>query len=102
MAAPTIRGQPTSGATPGGQQVQAQAHRRAYQRRKATAKAKSEGQRQKEAARVEALPVLRPHACGIDIGTQQVKIAPSCSAKTRLGGQPMTDFLPCAAPDATA
>src|SRR5262249_30895410 len=65
------RGQPSSSrSTPGGQPVQAQAHRRAYQRRKATAKARSESLRQKEAAHVEALPVLRPHACGIDIGSR--------------------------------
>src|SRR5262245_51354216 len=68
MAPPTIRGQPTSCSPPGGQQ--AQARRQAYQRRKATAKAKSERLRQKEAARVEALPVLRPHAAGIDIGSR--------------------------------
>src|SRR5262245_30861287 len=65
MAAPTIRGQPASSrATPGGQQ--AQAHRR----RKARAKARSDDLRQKEAAQVQALPVLRPHACGIDIGSR--------------------------------
>src|SRR5215211_1979924 len=69
MTAPTIRGQPTSTrATPGG--AQAQAHRQAYQRRKARARARSEDLLKKEAARVEALPVLRPHACGIDIGSR--------------------------------
>jgi ABC-type xylose transport system permease subunit len=30
--------------------------------------------------------------CGIAIGTQQVKIAAICSANTRFGGQPSTDF----------
>jgi transposase len=69
MTAPTIRGQPASArATPGGPQAQAQ--RQAFRRRKATAKAKGEARRQKEAAQVEALPVLRPHACGIDIGSR--------------------------------
>jgi hypothetical protein len=71
MTAPTIRGQPTSsGSTAGGQRVQAQAHRQAHQRRKARAKAKGEALLQKEAAQVEALPVLRPHAAGIDIGSR--------------------------------
>src|SRR5262245_4473909 len=69
MTTPTIRGQPASTrATPGGQQAQAQ--RQAFRRRKAIAKAKNETRRQKEAAQVEALPVLRPHACGIDIGSR--------------------------------
>jgi transposase len=68
MTAPTIRGQPACCSPPGGQQ--AQAHRRAYRRRKGRAKARSEGLRQKEAAQVAALPVLRPHACGIDIGSR--------------------------------
>src|SRR5262245_44018450 len=69
MTAPTIRGQPASTrATPGDQQAQAQ--RQAFRRRKATAKAKGEARRQNEAAQVEALPVLRPHACGIDIGSR--------------------------------
>jgi transposase len=69
MAAPTIRGQPASSRpTPGG--PQAQAHRQAHRRRKARAKARSDDLRQKEAAHVEALPVLRPHACGIDVGSR--------------------------------
>ena len=69
MTAPTIRGQPASSrATPGG--AQAQAQRQAFRRRKARAKAKGEARRPNEAARVEALPVLRPHACGIDIGSR--------------------------------
>src|SRR6516225_5610267 len=46
------------------------AQRRAYSRRKTRAKAKGEALRQMEAAQVEALPVLRPHACGIDIGSR--------------------------------
>ena len=101
MTAPTIRGQPASScSTPGGQQ--AQAHRRAHQRRKARATARSEALRQKEAAQVEALPVLRPHACGIDIGTQQVNIAHICRANTRLGGQPRTASLVDARPDTVA
>src|SRR5207253_9708731 len=37
---------------------------------KARAKLKSEALRQKEAAQVEALPVQRPHAAGIDIGSR--------------------------------
>ncbi len=69
MTAPTIRGQPTSSrATPGG--AQAQAQRQAFRRRKATAKARNETRRKNEAAQVEALPVLRPHACGIDVGSR--------------------------------
>src|SRR5262245_5565660 len=70
MTAPTVRGQPASPSPPGGQQAQARAHRRAYNRRKARAKVKSEALRQKEAARVEALPVQHPHAAGIDIGSR--------------------------------
>ena len=34
-------------------------------------------------------------ACGIDIGTQQVKIAQACSTNTRLGGQPRTVLIAC-------
>jgi transposase len=69
MTAPTIRGQPTpTRATPGGPQAQAQ--RQAFRRRKARAEARNETRRQNEAAQVEALPVLRPHACGIDIGSR--------------------------------
>jgi transposase len=69
MTAPTIRGQPASSRSSSGGQ-QAQAHRQAYQRRKARARARSEDLLKKEAAQVEALPVLRPHACGIDIGSR--------------------------------
>jgi transposase len=69
MTAPTIRGQPTSTrATPGGPQAQAQCQ--AFRRRKDRAKAKGEARRKNEAAQVEAMPVLRPHACGIDIGSR--------------------------------
>ena len=69
MTAPTIRGQPASTrATPGGPQAQAQ--RQAFRRRKARARARNETRRKDEAAQVEALPVLRPHACGIDIGSR--------------------------------
>jgi len=39
-------------------------------RRKTRAKAKSEALQQKEAAQVQALPVLHPHAAGIDIGSR--------------------------------
>jgi transposase len=70
MTAPTIRGQPAASSAPGGRQAQAQAQRRAYSRRKTRAKGKGEALRQKEAAQVEALPVLRPHACGIDVGSR--------------------------------
>src|SRR5262249_28752429 len=69
MTAPTIRGQPASTrATPGG--PQAQAPRQAFRRRKARAKARNETRRKNEAAQVEAMPVLRPHACGIDVGSR--------------------------------
>src|SRR6516162_7914834 len=84
MTAPTIRGQPAS-PPPGGRQAQAQTHRQAYHRRQTRAKARSETLRQKEAAQVEALPVLHPHAAGIDIGSRSHWVcvgftseAPSC------------------------
>jgi transposase len=70
MTASTIRGQPASSPAPSGRQAQAQAHRQAYHRRKDRAKAKGEARRQEEAAQVVALPVLRPHACGIDVGSR--------------------------------
>ena len=70
MTAPTTRGQPASSSVPSGKQAQAQARRKAHSRRKVRAKAKSEALRREEAAHVEALPVLRPHACGIDIGSR--------------------------------
>src|SRR6188508_74902 len=52
------------------QPAQAQAHRRAYSRRKARAQVKGEALRQREAAHVEALPMQHPHAAGIDIGSR--------------------------------
>jgi transposase len=70
MAKPATRHQPAASPPPSGQPAQAQAHRRAYRRRKTRAKVKSEALRQKEAARVEALPVPHPHAAGIDIGSR--------------------------------
>ena len=70
MTAPTSRRQPASSAPPSGKPAQAQAQRKAYERRKTRAKAKSEALRQQEAAQVQALPVLRPHAAGIDIGSR--------------------------------
>jgi transposase len=70
MAKPTARHPPDASSAPSGQPDQAQAHRRAYSRRKARAKVKSEALRQREAAQVEALPVQHPHAAGIDIGSR--------------------------------
>jgi transposase len=70
MAKPTARHPPDASSAPSGQPDQAQAHRRAYSRRKARAKVKSEALRQQEAAQVEALPVQHPHAAGIDIGSR--------------------------------
>jgi Transposase len=70
MTAPATRRQPASSPPPSGQHAQTQAQRRAYNRRKTRAKAKSEALHQKEAARVEALPVQHPHAAGIDIGSR--------------------------------
>ena len=70
MAKPTARHPPAASSAPSGQPDQAQAHRRAYSRRKARAKVKSEALRQREAAQVEALPVQHPHAAGIDIGSR--------------------------------
>jgi transposase len=70
MTAPTTRRPPASSAPPSGKQAQARAQRKAYDRRKTRAKAKSEALHQKEAAQVQALPVLRPHAAGIDVGSR--------------------------------
>src|SRR6516164_2292847 len=70
MTAPTTRHPASSSAPPSGKQAQAQAQRKAYDHRKTRAKAKSEALRQQEAAQVQALPVLRPHAAGIDIGSR--------------------------------
>src|SRR5262245_52491973 len=83
MTAPTTRRKPAS--SPSGQQAQAPPHRQAHNRRQTRAKTKSEALRQKEAAQVEALPVLHPHAAGIDIGSRSHWVcvgftseAPSC------------------------
>jgi len=70
MTAAATRRQPASSTPASGQQAQVQARRRAYHRRKTRAQAKSDALRQKEAARVEALPVQHPHAAGIDIGSR--------------------------------
>src|SRR6516164_1182756 len=65
----TTRRKPDPSST-SGPQTQARAHRQAYNRRKTRTKTKSEALHQKEAAHVEALPVLHPHAAGIDIGSR--------------------------------
>ncbi len=70
MTASTAKRKPASSPPPSGQQDQAQAQRKAYDRRKTRAKAKSEALRQQEAAQVPALPVLRPYAAGIDVGSR--------------------------------
>src|SRR5262249_48943695 len=71
MTAPTTKHHPpVSTSAPSGKQAQAQAQRRAYHRRKTRAKAKSEALRHKEAAQVQALPVLRPPAASIDVGSR--------------------------------
>jgi transposase len=69
MTAPTARHPPTPSPA-SAQQAQAQAHRQAYRRRKTRAKVQREARQQREAARVEALPVQHPHAAGIDIGSR--------------------------------
>src|SRR5437870_580875 len=70
MAVPTTGHQPASSSPPSGRPAQAQARRQAHNRRKTRAKVQSEALRQREAARVEALPVQHPHAAGIDIGSR--------------------------------
>ena len=70
MTAPTTRRKSASSPASNAQQAQAQTKSKAYNRRKARAKAKSEALRQKEAAQLEALPVLHPHAAGIDVGSR--------------------------------
>src|SRR5215467_10068869 len=70
MMAPRTRHQPASAAPPSGKPAPAQAQRQAYERRKTRAQAKNEALRQQEAAQVQALPVLRPHAAGIDVGSR--------------------------------
>ena len=87
MTTPSIPGQPASASSASGPHAQAQAQRQrqAYHRRQTRAKAKSEALRHKEAAHVEALPVLHRHAAGIDIGSRSHWVcvgftseAPSC------------------------
>jgi transposase len=85
MTTPSIPGQTASASSASGPQTQARAQRQAYRRRQTRAKAKSEALRHKEAAHVEALPVLHPHAAGIDIGSRSHWVcvgftseAPSC------------------------
>jgi hypothetical protein len=70
MTAPATKRKTASSSPPSGKHDPAQAHRQAYEHRKARAKAKSETLRQKGAAQVEALPVRHPHAAGIDIGSR--------------------------------
>ena len=70
MKTSTTKRQPASASPPNAQQAQAQAQRQAYKRRKTRAKANSENLRQKEAAQLQALPVLHPHAAGIDVGSR--------------------------------
>ena len=67
MPVPTTRRPPASSSPARGKQAP---QRQAYNRRKTRAQAKSEALRQQEAAQVQALPVLRPHAAGIDIGSR--------------------------------
>jgi transposase len=70
MTTPTTRRKPTPSSPAGAHQAQDTAHRQAHQRRKTRATLKSEALRQREAARMEALPVQHPHAAGIDIGSR--------------------------------
>lgn len=70
MTTPTTRRKPAAASTAGAEQEKAQTQRQAYQRRKSRAKLKSEALRNSEAAQVQALPVLHPHAAGIDIGSR--------------------------------
>src|SRR5437870_1391034 len=70
MPAFTTRRQPATSSLPSGKPAKAKAQRQAYHRRKTRAKVQSEALRQREAARVEALPVQHPHAAGIDIGSR--------------------------------
>jgi transposase len=70
MTAPTTRRQTASSPPSSGQPAQGEAQCKAYTRRKTRAQAKTEALRQKEAAQVQALPVLRPHAAGIDVGSR--------------------------------
>ena len=86
MTAPATRRQPASSTPPSGQQAQAQAQRKAYNRRQTRAKAKSEALRHKEAAQVQALPVLRPHAAGIDIGSRSHWVCIGFTTEADSGG----------------
>src|ERR1700722_18917677 len=70
MTAAATRRQPAFSTSPSGKKAQAQAQRRAYNRRKTRSKAKNEALRQKETAQLQALPVQHPHAAGIDIGSR--------------------------------
>ncbi len=69
MTAPTARHPPAS-PPPGAQPAQAPAHRQAYRRRKTRAQDRRDARQRREAARVEALPLQRPHAAGIDVGSR--------------------------------
>src|SRR6478672_7747401 len=85
MTAPTTRRPPASSTPPSGQQAQAQAQRKAHNRRKTRAQAKSEALRQQEAAQVQALPVLRPHAAGIDVGSRSHWVCVGFTAEANSG-----------------
>jgi transposase len=85
MTIPSTRRKPASSPTASAKQTQPQAQRQAYQRRKTRAKAKSEALRQKEAAQMEALPVQRPHAAGIDIGSRSHWVCVGFSAEADSG-----------------
>jgi transposase len=85
MTASTAKRKPASSPPPSGQQAQAQAQRKAYDRRKTRAKAKSEALRQQEAAQVQALPVLRPHAAGIDVGSRSHWVCVGFSTEANSG-----------------
>ncbi len=85
MTASTTRRQPASSAPPSGRQAQVQAQRKAYDRRKTRAKAKCEALRRQEAAQVQAPPVLRPHAAGIDVGSRSHWVCVGFTAETDSG-----------------
>src|SRR5262249_12181478 len=85
MTAPTTRHPPASSSPPSGKPAPAQAQRKAYNRRKTRAKAKSEALRQKEAAQVQALPVPRPHAAGIDVGSRSHWVCVGFTAEADAG-----------------
>src|SRR6516225_7607560 len=82
MPAPTTRRQPASSSPASGKQAP---QRQAYNRRKTRAKAKSEALHQKEAAQVEALPLLHPHAAGIDIGSRSHWVCVGFAAEAHAG-----------------